>query len=167
MWVSPRSELRSTIQPAVLSMYEKKGDLWSRFVYTGTRDYVPFCVVPHALKFIESLGGLDAVQRYLHDLVKYAGGVCSKRWGTTTFVPLTCDELYGSLIDVRFPTDDWAVAQKVRETLDKQFDMYMIVHQLHGHVWTRLSAAIYLEEKDFDYLADKVMEVIDTFQNTN
>ena len=165
LWVNPSSSLNKCIQPAVLSMYEKDSDLWSRFVYTGTRDYVPFCVIPDALSYIESLGGSERVRSYLHSLAQHAGRQCSSTLGTETLVPLDSHELYGAMIDVRFPTDDWKLAQQAQEILDKDFDMYMVVYQRKMEVWTRLSAAIYLQESDFDLLAKKVLEVLNQLDN--
>jgi selenocysteine lyase/cysteine desulfurase len=161
LWVNPSSHLTDMIQPAVLSMYDKGSDLWSRFVYTGTRDYTPFCVVPETISFIDALGGTQKVQTYLHSLAKYAGNKCAATWGTSTLVSLEADELFAAMVDVRFPTRDWEKAKKVREILDKEFDMYMIVYERVGEVWTRLSAAIYLQESDFDNLARTVLEVLE------
>lgn len=155
MWVSRDSPLYGYIQPAVLSLYEQ-GDLYSRFGYVATRDYSPFCVIPAAFDFIDSVGGMENVHAYLNKLARYAGATCARIWQTETLVPVESD-LIGAMVDVRLPTDDLAVAQSVREKLDKEHDVYIVVYELYGKVWTRLSAAIYLEESDFDFLAHKVL----------
>lgn len=85
LWVAKSQQLSDSPEPTVIS---SSGDFTftGRYKYTGTRDYTGFSSLPSALQFIETLGGLQQIQRYNHNLAVTAANLLVKAWGTSLLV---------------------------------------------------------------------------------
>jgi len=125
------------------------------FEYTGTRDYTGFCSIGAGMDFREKWGDQD-ISKYNHDLAFWAGGFLSKYWNTSVLV--TDESMVGSLVNVELPTKDDQKAQTLQKKLLDKYNTYIVVYQLEGKWYTRLSAQIFLEKSDFITLADNVLK---------
>lgn len=50
------------------------------------------------------------------------------------------------------------------DSLMKQYDTYMVVFELEGKYWTRLSCQVFNEVSDYEFVAKKYLELLDEYQ---
>ncbi|RJE27609.1 Aminotransferase family protein LolT [Aspergillus sclerotialis] len=160
------------------------------FQFVATNDDTPYFCLPAALKFRNEIcGGEDRIYAYLEHLAKEAGDIVAKELGTdvlqepglvpgapsqlrrcgmaTIRLPIAIQgqsvsgELPCILLcegEVR-PTIDW-----FHITLIEKYRAFVPVFSHAGWLWTRLSAQVYLETRDFEWLADVLKEMLDSLQ---
>jgi len=157
MWVTKSKQ--NQIIPTVISSAFTTGFIpepsiyQTRFQYTATRDYTPFCTFKHALRFREKIGE-EKINKYNHELATWAQNYLAKSWKTEVLVP---DYMTGNMGNVRLPLSitskedtDWLQAK-----LWQQYRIMTAVYELENPVtreksfWFRLSANIFNEKSDF------------------
>jgi isopenicillin-N epimerase len=152
LWVTP--DKQKDLVPLVISS-SSDNTFVGEFEYTGTRDYTAFCSIGAAMDFRNKFGDQD-ITKYNHDLAIWAGEYLSKNWNTSVLV--TNETMVGCIFNVRLPTDDDQKAQALQQKLLDKYFMYIVVYNLEGIWYTRLSAQIFLETSDFIALADNVLK---------
>ncbi|KAJ4462383.1 putative Hercynylcysteine sulfoxide lyase [Paratrimastix pyriformis] len=127
------------------------------FMYIGTKDYCPYITFRDALAFRESVGGDQAIKRYIQELMWQAGQEVARIWHTEVLNPrnMAC-----SMLNVRLPTDDEQVAKDAQLRLYNEHGVFMMVYSWEGHQWTRLSAQVYLELSDFTQAAQHFLAIV-------
>lgn len=153
LWVSP--EWQAVVVPPVLSGC--RGDFLCTFEYTGTRDYTPFATVPAGLAFRESVASEAEVMEYGHALALWSGEYIRALWGTDVLEP---PEMTAWMTNVRWPTDDSALAGAVSARLLAEYNIRFNVYGFLGQSYTRLSAQIYLTTKDVERVGGLVLELL-------
>lgn len=131
LWVSP--EWQAVIVPPVLSGC--RGDFICTFEYTGTRDYTPFATVPAGLAFRASVASEAEVMEYGHALALWSGEYLSALWGTDVLEP---PSMTAWMTNVRWPTDDNALAGAVAARLLAEYNIRFNVFGFLGQSYTRL-----------------------------
>ena len=152
LWADPARQPQ--LHPTVISWGLGLGYA-HEFDWVGTRDPSAHLAAPAGIVFMQELG-VQAVQRYNHDLAWNAGRTLSQSWGTT----LSCPEsMVGTMLTAALPeragsTREHATA--LRDALLFEDHIEVQVHAWRGRLRARLSAQIYNESADVERLAAAV-----------
>ncbi|KAE8148384.1 pyridoxal phosphate-dependent transferase [Aspergillus avenaceus] len=150
------------------------------FEWTSTTDDTPYLCIPAALHFRQTIcGGEDAIYTYLETLANQAADSVAAALGTETMQEPglqdgeACRLRQCGMTTVRLPIRVVDGAKSVRETehgaevpgdmvpvvrdwflrvLVEEFGTFVPVFVHGGWLWTRLSAQVYLERGDFEWL---------------
>jgi hercynylcysteine S-oxide lyase len=119
------------------------------FLYTGTRDYIPFITISEALKFRNWIGD-EKVYEYTYKLCNDASRMLINRWNTSSPVPFTMN---GQMANVRLPcntnepkcyTWDLNVYNKMEEK-----GIWFAAFDYKGVRYLRISCQIYNTIEDY------------------
>jgi len=156
LWVHP--SVQSLIWPTTISG-EGSGpsQFVSQFAYEGTLDYSGYLTFSTALAFRAQFGE-SSLMNYMHNLAVTGGTILAKRWNTDWLIPA---ESVAAMVNVRLPTDGSTVDPlSVMKTLLDRFNTWVPVYEQDGRWYVRVSAQIYNEESDFEYLATSIMTIL-------
>eukprot|EP00959_Pyramimonas_sp_CCMP1952_P397726 8333827-Pyramimonas_sp.AAC.2 len=67
------------------------------------------------------------------------------------------------MVNVQLPTRKWDEAVALQETLDLEYDTYIVVTKVLGDeelIYTRLSCQVYLQKSDFSRLGRLVQQLL-------
>lgn len=155
LWV--HKSRQNLIYPTVISL-EGQGQSFFQmaFSWLGTTDFSSYLAMADALDFRASLGDGDIID-YMHSLAVQGGQLLARAWGTELLVP---EDMIAAMVNVRLPTDDWTKASTLPQRLLEQYNTWVPAFPLQGHCYVRVSAQIYLELSDFQFLADAVLKLL-------
>jgi selenocysteine lyase/cysteine desulfurase len=153
----------------------------SRFVmifeFVATMDHSSYCCVPAAIQFRKTVcGGEGEILKYCWNLAARGGqrvadilgteimanksGSLAKCCFSTIKLPIVLRDGEGALVKGEFHSGD---ASKIKSWLNKtaykEFDTYLQIDSHAGAMWVRLSAQIYLELQDYEWLGPKLKEL--------
>jgi selenocysteine lyase/cysteine desulfurase len=153
----------------------------SRFVmlfeFVATMDHSSYCCVPAAIRFRGTVcGGEDEILKYCWELAAKGGqrvadilgtdimanksGSLAKCCFSTVRLPITLKTGDDTVSEGEFHLRD---ASKLQSWLNKtafdEFDTYLQIGLHAGAIWVRLSAQIYLELKDYEWIGPKLKEL--------
>lgn len=153
LWAPP--ERQTGLHPAVISWGLDEG-YTKEFDLVGTRDPSPHLSAPAAVALFREWG-VEAVQRYMHDLAWQAGHRLAERWGTAFDTP---ESLIGTMVTVPLPpslgrTRDEALALRASLLYDAGIEVQ--VHAYREQLHARVSAQVYNDFSDIDRLAEAVL----------
>ncbi|KAF7186603.1 Hercynylcysteine sulfoxide lyase [Pseudocercospora fuligena] len=153
-----------------------KSEFVNNFEFVGTIDNSPYLCVPAALEWRSRLTwqgkkGEDAIMQYSWQLARRAGEIVSKALDTEIM-----ENAEGTLgkdvnfANVALPIDfekdasgDMPIATEIAQWLSKvlveEYDTFLAILVHGGKFWTRLSAQIYLTEKDFEWAGKTLKDV--------
>lgn len=154
------------------------------FQFVATTDDSQYLCVPDALAFREKVcGGEERIFEYLDKLANEGGNVVAAKLGTEVLQePQSSGVSKGgegskfrrcAMVNVRLPVsigpgsdsisegEVQGVVKWVGETLVQKYGTYVPVFRYGGALWTRLSAQVYLERSDFEWIGDVLREVCD------
>ncbi|KAI9371289.1 pyridoxal phosphate-dependent transferase [Aspergillus egyptiacus] len=160
------------------------------FEFIGTTDDSAYACVPDALKFREQVcGGEEKIRSYLEHLAGEAGGILAEALGTEVMLPDGGRKTAGGglgcgMVTVRLPVrvvangeesggggSGGCVQKKHVVPLARWIETQLVekgtfvpVFQHGEWLWTRLSAQVYLERRDFEWLADALKGVLGKVQ---
>lgn len=103
------------------------------------------------------MGGKEAIMGWMHNLAIEGGKLLSNRWGTELLVD---SSMTSAMVNVRIPTDNSDIAQKIPTELQEKYNTFVPTYQWQGKWYVRVSAQIYNELSDFAMLADAVLRII-------
>ena len=149
LWAHPSRQ--TGLHPAVISWGLDQGFL-AEFDWVGTRDPSPWLAAPDGIAFLNELG-MDAVQRYNHDLAWRAAERLSARWGTTLGVK---EPNIGFMVTLPLPAalgNTPEAAARLRDALLFEDRIEIQIHASHSRLWARVSCQVYNEIGDIDQLA--------------
>ena len=63
----------------------------------------------------------------------------------------------GSLANVEVPCDDPAIASAISMEMLKKDNCFPVFFQFDGKIWTRISAQLYNEISDYEFMANTVL----------
>ncbi|ORY56810.1 pyridoxal phosphate-dependent transferase [Leucosporidium creatinivorum] len=141
------------------------------FEWNGTIDFSPFLATAAALDFRRDvLGGEDRINAYCHKLAIDGGELTAKVLGTETMRNKEGEgELVAHMINVRLPIDvppsSFSADEKTKlvefffstQALEHKTTVPIWVHR--DLWWTRLSAQVYNDLADFEYVAEVLKSV--------
>ncbi|KAF3925997.1 hypothetical protein ABW20_dc0107610 [Dactylellina cionopaga] len=133
-----------------------------QFEFNGTIDMTPYLCVPEALEFRRKVGGEDAIMAYCQNLAFTGGEEVAKVLGTEVMAPDASGPDAGRcpMVNVRLPllpipkNEVEALYNTFTKELGKKENTFVQVYVHNGKWWVRLSAQIYLETKDFVWIAN-------------
>lgn len=95
--------------------------------------------------------------RYGHELAVWTGRFLSELWDTEVLQP---ESMTGWMTNVRWPTDDGAVAGAVSARLLSEYDTRLNIFSFNGLVYSRVSLQIYLTMDDVARVGRLVLELL-------
>lgn len=143
--------------------------------WTGTQDLSNYMTVPFALEFRRWMGGEKAVIEYNTNLARKAGKLVSQKLGNGSVVmevegAKDEDKLTACMVNVSIPItpppakaggNELAfLAAKLQTRLTTENDTFVMFYVHAGKIWIRLSAQVWNEEKDYDWVADKIAAMV-------
>jgi isopenicillin-N epimerase len=147
-------ERQQSLHPVVISWGLGAG-YTREFDWVGTRDPSPWLAAPAGIAFMGDLG-VEAVQRWNHDLAWQAAQLLGNAWGTE---PAGDERCTGTMATVPLPPELGSVpadATLLRDALLYEDAIEVQLHAWGGRLWARVSAQIYNEISDFERLAAAV-----------
>jgi len=152
LWAPP--ERQAGLHPTVISWGLDQG-FTAEFDMLGTRDPSAHLAAPAAIALMLEWG-VEAVQRYNHQLAWSGGRRLAEHWQTVFDVP---EALVGTMATVPLPaamgeTREEALALRDALLFEDQIEVQM--HAYRDQIWARISAQIYNDLADIDRLAAAV-----------
>ncbi|PYH32595.1 putative aminotransferase family protein (LolT) [Aspergillus neoniger CBS 115656] len=155
------------------------------FQQTATNDDTPYLCVPEALKFREEVcGGEKAIYGYLERLANEAAHLVAGVLGTEVLRDEEGLLTRCAMTNVRLPVKvggdgdggdqgegevgGYVVVKKemagkvvlwFQNTLLEEYNTFVPVFEYNGWLWTRLSAQVYLDKSDFEWLGGVLKEL--------
>ena len=162
LWVAPAAQ--ALIEPTVIS-FEGRGSSHFQlaFSYLGTTSYSAYLALGASLDFRARVGGEAAIMSYMHRLAVDGGALLAARWGTAVLHP---EALYAALVDVRVPTANATLAATLGAALMTRFHTFVPIYDIGsvggraGDFYARVSAQIFNDLSDFEFLAASVLTLI-------
>ncbi|KAN0062046.1 hypothetical protein ACQY0O_006041 [Thecaphora frezii] len=139
----------------------------------GTQDVSNFCTVSAALEFRGWLGGEAKIRDYCTTLARTGGRILAQRFGhgarvmeidsgvalTAHMVNVSVPLEAGRIDRTKFKTQV-DVANAITAELWQTYPTYVPFYAHDGEVWVRVSAQVWVEEGDFEWLAVRIVEVV-------
>ncbi len=152
LWARP--ELQASLHPPVISWGLDQG-FTQEFDWVGTRDPTAWLAAPEGLTMLDELGR-DAVFAHNHTLAWAAGQRLAVRWGGEVPAP---ESMIGTMVTVLLPEragSTMVQATALRDALWFEDRIEVQVHATNGRIAVRVSAQVYVDERDVDHLGDAV-----------
>lgn len=158
------------------------------FQFVATSDDAAYLTVPDAIRFrTDVCGGDDAIFKYLEELANEGGDIVAAALGTnvlqepglrsgerseirrcgmsTVRLPIAIghegDETSSSPYPPVSADDVSKVVNFLQMTLKDEFRTFVPIFQHGDWLWTRLSAQVYLEKKDFEWLGEVLKGLVE------
>jgi selenocysteine lyase/cysteine desulfurase len=142
----------------------------AKFEFMGTVDRSPYLCVPAALAWREGLGGEEIIMTYCQTLAREAGKYVAAALGTEVLenstgtlgrccmsnvrLPISVEKVYNTAAQNGIEKEDVGVI--VRDWMKKlshtDYGTFIVVFWYGGCWWTRISAQVYLEMRDFEFM---------------
>src|SRR5690606_4982850 len=111
---------------------------------------------PAGIDFRATFGD-ENVMKYMHQLAVAGGHLLAHMWHTSLLVS---DDMIGSMVNVQLPpTNKTVVVEDLPWRLLEKYNTYVPVFPIQGLWYTRVSAQIYNELSDFEYLGAAVLDL--------
>jgi hypothetical protein len=171
MWIHKSRITPVFPEPTVISSenfvsFDNDDDpMYSRYIYTSTKDYTSILSIKKAMEFRQQvLGGDTTIYKYIRGLALQAKQYLQELWNTPTLTPSSMEEF---MINVILPInhtreDKRDVATSLQRWLYTTKDMYVVIAEepSSGYIYTRLSSQIYLLMEDFQLLGEAVLDFL-------
>nr|XP_022320532.1 hercynylcysteine sulfoxide lyase-like isoform X3 [Crassostrea virginica] len=153
LWIA--KEHHNWCTPLVTSHMYKKGVQLEYFMQ-GTRDNIPYFLVPDALEFYNEIGGMDRIHQYTTDLLDKAASMIAERLGTRTpKIPKSMEAPFMRLVLLpEFEGYPREGADKLLLDLMTNHNINSAICPAQGRLYLRLSANIYNQLSDYQNIAD-------------
>ena len=148
----------------------KESQFETLFKYVGTMDWGPYLCVPKALEFREKLcGGEHEVMRWNSSLAAKGGARIAEVMGTEVMENEERTLMRGcAMVTVRLPLDAANLAGGldgvtgwIQDMLVDRYKTFVPVLLHADRLWVRVSAQVYLDEDDFEYLGSALKTLCD------
>jgi isopenicillin-N epimerase len=155
LWTSP--DRQAQLHHTVISWGLNQG-IHQEFDWPGTRDPTAHLAAPEGIAFMRELG-VEAVQRYNHELALEAGREMAKCWKSRFLGP---PSMIGTMVTIPLPerlgsTKDEGT--RLRDALLYDENIEVHVDEWKNRLRARVSAQIYNEMSD----VERLIETVDSF----
>ena len=145
--------------PPVIS-HGYQSSFTDEFDWQGTRDYAPWLTAPASIAFWDRYGGIEAVRRHNHELVRTAHEMLLERFGVEPISPID-GSMNGSMVTIPLPRilDSHPKRSTIEELNARLFHEHAVevpVMDVDGRWHIRISAQVYNELDDYHRLADAI-----------
>jgi selenocysteine lyase/cysteine desulfurase len=157
---------KSLIDPLVISHGYGFG-FTSGFTWSGSYDYTTYTSLLTVLDFWEFYGP-KSIMEYMYTTAKQGAQCLVKAWGTdllsdighfgTMVLVRLPDGLLGLSVDMPRTSND---VERVQDTLHNKCKIEVPVKLLQGKLYIRISAHIYNDLKDYERVAQAILELCD------
>ncbi|XP_061184563.1 uncharacterized protein LOC133192588 [Saccostrea echinata] len=155
LWIS--KDHHDWCTPLVTSLMYRK-NIQLEYFDQGTRDNIPYFLVPDVLDFYKQIGGMEKIHQYTGPLLEKACSMITERLGTTTpEIPKSMAAPNMRLIllpEYRDYTAETEVSRVMFKDIMTKYRINCAIFPAHGHLYLRLSANIYNELSDYVKIAD-------------
>jgi isopenicillin-N epimerase len=164
LYAAPQRQ--ALIQPAVVSwgrLPPGRIESWSdEFIWSGTRNPVPYLAVPAAIAFLGRVG-LNNFRRRTHWLARYARQQIVARFGLEPLVP-DDPAWYGSMahapLEATAASDACAVSNPLQNVVRERFGIEVPVVDFQGRRYVRVSCHLYNDMSHIDRLVSALQELV-------
>jgi selenocysteine lyase/cysteine desulfurase len=156
LWV--RKDKQHLIYPPVISnLGQGKTFFQMEFSWLGTMDYSSYLCFPIALKFREKFGD-NEIMKYIHSLAVEGGNLLVSMWKTSLLVD---HSMIGSMVNIELPfTENKTKIENLSKNLLEKYHTFVPVFELQEKWYIRVSAQIYNEISDFEYLGKTILQLL-------
>ncbi|CAO1636287.1 unnamed protein product [Sympodiomycopsis kandeliae] len=138
--------------------------------FTGTVDMANYLSTTQAIQYRQWLGGEKAIMTYNHQLAVKGGAILTSRLGPQSTV-MGGQELTACMVNVSVPLDldnvdrdrfgsVQHIAAHLQTQLAENNPTFVPFYVHDDKIWIRASAQIWLEESDFEWLADDILDTV-------
>ena len=156
LWAAPARQ--ASLHPPTISWGLDEG-LAMEFDWTGTRDPSALLSAPAALAFMRDTLGVAAMRTWNHGLVWRMAHELGARWGRPFGVP---EAMVGCMASIALPARidalGVAAAPALKDWLLRERRIEAQVLTIHDHLYVRIAAQVYNDERDYERLAQAVDE---------
>jgi isopenicillin-N epimerase len=155
LWTNP--DRQAQLHHTVVSWGLNQG-IEQEFDWPGTRDPTPHLIAPEAIAFMHEMG-VEAVQRYNHELALEAGRAMSKCWDSGFIAP---QSMIGTMVTIPLPQRVGSTPEagaRLRDALLYDENIELHVYAWKNRLRVRVSAQIYNDMSDVEQL----IEAVDSF----
>ena len=155
-------QAQTVVNPTIISNEgQGESDYAKLFSWEGTKDYGTFLAFHDAIKWRKSLGDKDIMQ-YNLNLANEGGDTLVEMWKTKTLVPK--GELVSAMVNVELPLsvnqNCSIVSSQLPSLLLSQYNTWIPVTEKSGMCLGRISAQIYNDRSDFEFLGHAVLDIL-------
>eukprot|EP01083_Nonionella_stella_P189737 702317_1 len=169
---------QSLIHPLVISSGPWDGQdtsnsslFQNNFNFAGSSDQTTYLAMGAALDFREKMSHQkndDLWIEYCHHLAINGGKTVADKWETSRLIEN--DDYVANMVNIKLPTQNDKHIKFIKQRLfsqstENQKYTYLGVFKWKGVWYCRLSAQIYNELTDFEWLAEAVLSVLDSICN--
>ena len=156
LWAAPARQ--ASLHPPTISWGLDEG-LAMEFDWTGTRDPSALLSAPAALAFMRDTLGVAAMRTWNHGLVWRMAHELGARWGQPFGVP---EAMVGCMASIALPARidalGVAAAPALKDWLLRERRIEAQVLTIHDHLYVRIAAQVYNDERDYERLAQAIDE---------
>ncbi|KAF1832039.1 PLP-dependent transferase [Decorospora gaudefroyi] len=167
----PGVEQNSSEQSAMPPPNEKSPFV-ANFEFVGTIDNTPYLCVPAALNWRESIGGEDTIRNYCQTLVRQAAHHIAGVLGTFVLeneagtlgqccmanvqLPLSLPTIHATAAQHGIGKEEVGVLVRdwMKKVSKNEYGTFLMVYWYGDVWWTRISAQVFLDMRDFEWGAD-------------
>ncbi|XP_048727470.2 uncharacterized protein LOC125645721 [Ostrea edulis] len=155
LWI--RKDHQSWCTPLVTSHMYKNG-IQLEYRVQGTRDDIPYLLVPDSIKFYQDVGGRDKIVQYTTTLLDKASALIAERLNTEVLqIPKSMEAPFMRLVllpEIEGYDKTWEDAEKMITDIMEKHKINCVVSAAQDELYLRLSANIYNHMDDYEKIAD-------------
>ncbi|XP_048730048.1 uncharacterized protein LOC125647413 [Ostrea edulis] len=155
LWI--RKDHQNWCTPLVTSHMYKKG-IQLEYRVQGTRDDIPYFLVPDSIQFYQDVGGRDKIVQYTNALLDKASVLIAERLNTEVLQIPKSMEAPGMRL-VLLPEFEgyektWEGSEKMYMDIMNKYKINCAIYPVQDELYLRLSANIYNHMADYEKIAD-------------
>ena len=138
------------------------------FSYQGTNDDTPWMSMKEALTFRNEYND-TAIIDYIHKLAVNGGKKLVSMWNTSMIggeSDTIADSVIPAMVNVVLPTQNGTEVSMIQSMLYQDYYTYVVFYEWNNVWYTRLSAQIFLEMSDFEWLGTTFLTLLDKIRKS-
>ncbi|XP_048727471.2 uncharacterized protein LOC125645722 [Ostrea edulis] len=155
LWI--RKDHQSWCTPLVTSHMYKKG-IQSEYRVQGTRDDIPYFLVPDSIQFYQDVGGRDKIVQYTKTLLDKASVLIAERLKTEVLqIPKSMEAPGMRLVllpEFEGYEKNWEGSKNLYMDIMNKYKINCAIYPVQDELYLRLSANIYNHMADYEKIAD-------------
>jgi len=133
------------------------------FNYVGTNDDTAWMSMNSALDFRQQFGD-DTIINYMHELAVDGGHLIANIWNTS-LITKNNNNVIPAMVNVRLPTQNATEIANIQSILYYKYITYLVTYSFENVWYCRISAQIFLELSDFQWIAYSFLEVMEQLRS--